>query len=216
MSVPVKPPRRYHSPQRQQQAQATRQQIVDAAGRLFNRAGYFGTTIEAIAQDAGVAVPTVYVAFGSKRAILAALIDSAIFGADPPDTPVSERGWYAAMSRETDPVRLVRRWAEYLCDVNARVAPVQRVVEGAAASDPNIAQLWDRMKDQRLVGQSAVAQLLAERAALRPDISLSQAADIVFVLSDAHLYDAYVRDRGWSSAQVARWLGDAFCALLLP
>ena len=42
-----------------------------------------------------------------------------------------------------------------------------------------------------------------------------QAADILFVLSDAHLYDAYVRDRGWSPARVAPWLGDAFCSLLL-
>ncbi len=216
MSRPVKPPRRYSSPQRQQQAQATRLQIVDAAGRLFDRDGYFGTTIEAIAQEAGVAVPTVYAAFGSKRAILSALIDTAIFGTDPPGTPVSERSWYSTIAAEPDPKQLLRRWAEYLCDVNARVAPVQRVVQSAASSDPVIGQFWQRMKDQRLVGQSAIAQLLAERTALRAGISVGQAADMLFVLSDAHLYDAYARDRGWSPAQLARWLGDAFCSLLLP
>jgi 2-polyprenyl-6-methoxyphenol hydroxylase-like FAD-dependent oxidoreductase len=42
------------------------------------------------------------------------------------------------------------------------------------------------------------------------------AADVIFALSDAHLYDTYVRDRCWSRAQVAGWLGDAFCQLLLP
>ena len=212
----VKPRRRYHSPHRQQQALATGQQIVDAAARLFRRAGYFGTTVEAIAQAAGVAAPTVYAAFGSKRAILSALIDAAIFGTDPPGTPVSQRTWYRELSPEPDPARLLRRWGEYLCQVNARVAPVQQVVQSAAASDPHIAQLWQRAKQQRLVGQSAIAQLLADRQALRPGVSLSQAADILFVLSDAHVHDAYVLDRGWSPAQVAQWLGEALCALLLP
>jgi TetR/AcrR family transcriptional regulator, regulator of autoinduction and epiphytic fitness len=215
MQTRVKPSRRYHSPQRQQQAQATRLQIVDAAGRLFSRDGYFGTTIEAIAREAGVAVPTVYATFGSKRAILSALIDTAIFGRDAPGTLVSERSWYPTISAEPDPARLLRHWAEYLCEVNARVAPVQRVLQSAASSDPEIAELWQRMKDQRLVGQSAIAQLVAERGELRPGISAGQAADMLFVLSDAHVYDAYVRDRGWTPAQLAHWLGDAFCSLLL-
>ena len=215
MSTPVKPRRRYHSPQRQRQALATRQQIVHAAGTCFGRDGYFGTTIEAIAQEAGVAVPTVYAAFGSKRAILSALIDAAIFGPDPPRTPIQQRSWYPEIASAPDPATLLRRWAEILCEVNARVAPVQRVVHSAAASDPHIAQLWQRLKDQRLIGQSAIAQLLAERQVLRPGLSVGQAADIIFVLSDAYVYDAYVRDRGWSPTQAAQWLGDAFCALLL-
>jgi AcrR family transcriptional regulator len=216
MSVPVKPRRRYHSPQRQQQAQATRRQIVEAARRLFGQHGYFGTTIDAIARAAGVAEPTVYAAFGTKRAILSALIDLAIFGPDPPGTPVSQRSWYAAIATTADPATLLRRWAELLCEVNGRVAPVQRVVQGAAASDPAIARLWQRMKDQRLLGQAAIAQLLAERQALRPGLSASEAADVLFVLSDAHVYDAYVLDRGWAPAQVAEWLGTALCTLVLP
>jgi hypothetical protein len=32
----------------------------------------------------------------------------------------------------------------------------------------------------------------------------------------AHVYDAYVLERGWSATQLARWLGQALCALLLP
>src|SRR5919202_6450587 len=128
MEAAVKPRRRYHSPQRQQQAQATRRQIVEAAGRLFSQHGYFGTTIGAIAHAAGVAEPTVYAAFGSKRAILSALIDAAIFGPDPPRTPVEQRTWYPEVASAPDADRLLRRWAEILCEVNGRVAPVQRVV----------------------------------------------------------------------------------------
>jgi TetR/AcrR family transcriptional regulator, regulator of autoinduction and epiphytic fitness len=216
MTVPVKPRRRYHSPQRQQQADATRRQIVDAAARLFTRDGYFGTTIEAIARQAGVADPTVYAAFGSKRAILSALIDLAIFGTDPPRTPVVQRSWYAEIVGISDARRLLQRWAEILCQVNARVAPVQRVVESASGSDRHIAELWQRLKDQRLLGQSAIAHLLTERQALRDGISEKQATDVLFVLSEAHLFEAYVVDRGWSSMQVADWLGQTLCAALLP
>jgi AcrR family transcriptional regulator len=216
MEASVKPRRRYHSPQRQQQAQATRLQIVEAADRLFRQHGYFGATIEAIAREAGVAGPTVYAAFGSKRAILSALIDAAIFGPDPPRTPINQRSWYAEIAALPDPAALLRRWAEILCEVNGRVAPVQRVVLSAAASDAHIGQLWQRLKDQRLVGQSAMAQLLADRQALRPGVGVSQAADVLFALSDAHVYDSYVLDRCWSPAQLAQWLGDALCALLLP
>jgi TetR/AcrR family transcriptional regulator, regulator of autoinduction and epiphytic fitness len=216
MSASVKPARRgYHSPQRKQQAQGTRQQIVDAASRLFSRDGYFGTTIEAIAQDAGVAVPTVYAVFGGKRAILSAMIDSAIFGTDPPGTPVNERSWYPGLSAEPDAARLLRRWAEYLCEVNSRVAPVQRVVQSAAASDPEIAEFWQRMKHQRLVGQSAVAELLEQRGALRSNISIERAADVLFVLSDAYLHDSFMVDRSWTSAELAQWLAEAFCSHLL-
>ena len=78
-----------------------------------------------------------------------------------------------------------------------------------------MAELWQRLKDQRFDGQSAAAHLLAERQVLRTGLSETEAADILFVLSDADVFAAYVQDRGWSPAQVAQWLGNTFCALLL-
>jgi len=63
--------RAYNSSRRKEQALQTRRQIVEAARSLFIARGYAGATIEAIAQEAGVAPETVYAAFGNKRAILA-------------------------------------------------------------------------------------------------------------------------------------------------
>src|SRR6266568_2113124 len=60
---------------RRPKAQATRRRILDAARGLFVARGYVATTIEAIAAEAGVAVPTVYLAFGTKRALLVELLD---------------------------------------------------------------------------------------------------------------------------------------------
>ena len=50
----------------------TRARVVTAARRLFKARGHATTTIHAIAEEAGVAVPRVYDASGSKREILEA------------------------------------------------------------------------------------------------------------------------------------------------
>ena len=64
---------KYHSERRQEQAEATRQAILDAARALFIERGYAGTTVADIAAAARVAVPTVYVSVGPKPAILGEL-----------------------------------------------------------------------------------------------------------------------------------------------
>ncbi len=60
---------------RQEQAAATRERIAEAARRLFGSAGYGSTSMEAIAAEAGVAVRTVYAAFGTKREILSLICE---------------------------------------------------------------------------------------------------------------------------------------------
>src|SRR4030065_1779120 len=64
------------STHRQRQAQATRDMIGTAAQALFLEQGYICTTIDAIAERAGVATSTVYAIFGSKRGILRAIRDT--------------------------------------------------------------------------------------------------------------------------------------------
>ena len=64
---------KYHSARRQEQAEATRKAILDAARDLFIERSYARTTIADIATAAHVAVPTVYVSVGTKPAILGEL-----------------------------------------------------------------------------------------------------------------------------------------------
>jgi TetR/AcrR family transcriptional regulator of autoinduction and epiphytic fitness len=66
---------RYHSARRRQQAEETRRAILDSAGRLFVERGYAGTSVEAIAREAGVAVQTVYASVGGKQSVLRAIND---------------------------------------------------------------------------------------------------------------------------------------------
>ena len=71
--------RKYSSPIRERQSNQTRTNILDATQRLFLERGYAKTTVEAIAQEAGVAKQTVYAVFRSKNGIVAELLDRAVF-----------------------------------------------------------------------------------------------------------------------------------------
>lgn len=68
------PRRSYRSPLREKRAAEIRTRIVAAARDLFARRGFAATTVAMIAQHAKVAQPTVYATFGTKAAIIGAII----------------------------------------------------------------------------------------------------------------------------------------------
>src|SRR5215470_8578132 len=78
-SEPREGKRSYHSQVRQRQAEETRQRILAAARALFERRGYATTTLEAIAELAEVSPKTIAGVFGSKRALLAEVINPDAF-----------------------------------------------------------------------------------------------------------------------------------------
>src|SRR5260370_11383331 len=135
--VPVPPAASSTRAPRRPRAQATRRRIRDAARRLLVERGYVATTIEAIAGEASVAVPTVYLAFGTKRALLAELLDIACVGEEEP-VAVLERPWGDELRHEPHPHGPLRRSVRRGRDINARVAPLWEVARNAADADPDI------------------------------------------------------------------------------
>ena len=71
--------RPYRSPMRQRQAKETRQRILAAARALLTTQGYVGMTMEAIAEAAEVSPKTVAAVVGSKREILAEIVNPDAF-----------------------------------------------------------------------------------------------------------------------------------------
>lgn len=61
---------------RSESAALTRRELLEAAERRFYRDGYHGTTLEAIAEDAGYSKGAVYSAFDSKADLFLALADA--------------------------------------------------------------------------------------------------------------------------------------------
>ena len=114
MTEPVK--RRYDNSRRQAQVAATRLKVIEAAERLFTEHGYPATTIEAIAEAADTPLPTLYRLFGSKRALLAAVLDTA-FGGDDQPMAFGDRPAVRAAHAEPDPAKMVDTFARIVAEV---------------------------------------------------------------------------------------------------
>ena len=214
---PVPPPPAATSARtpRRPKAQATRRRIRDAARRLFVERGYVATTIEAIAGEAGVAVPTVYLAFGTKRALLAELLDIACVGDEEP-VAVLERRWVDEVRHDPDPQGQLRRWVRAVGDIDARVAPLWEVARNAASADPDIAAQVHHYETLILQADRDFVTMLAASGGLRDGLDPQRAADIVFGLLSHELYRLLVIEQGWAPADWEQWVADTLAAQLLP
>ena len=217
MTEDVKPRRRYNATRRQAQAAQTRQDILDAANRLFVEGGYAGTTLAAIARAAGVVVETIYRAYGSMAELFQAVVQAAVAGgADRARVPVEQRPAIAAVIAETDPHRQLELYAATQPGIHARAGPLLRVLIGAAATDPELAELWTQIEKERLSGMGRFARLLADRGVLRPGLSAEEARDLLWTLNSLAVHDLLVRQRGWSPERYRDWLAAALARELLP
>lgn len=207
MKTPVKRRRAYDSPRRREQAQATRRVVIDAARALFVERGYVATTMDAIAGRATVSPETVYAVFGTKRALLSELVDVSIAG-DENAAPILKQGWVQEMRDDPDPRRRLAILVRNGLAILERRAPVDEVVRGAAAADPDIAALWQRGKAQRYAGQRELLRVVVGKADLRAGIDLETAADVLFAIGSPEIYRLLVVDRGWSGSRFERWYGE--------
>jgi AcrR family transcriptional regulator len=217
MSENVKPRRRYDSRRRQTQAAQTRRDILAAAHDAFVERGYTGATLAGIAQAAGVVVETVYRAFGSKAALFKAVVEAAVAGgAARAEVAPDERRAIQAVIAEADPRRQLDLYAATQPGIHARMGPLLRVLAVVAAADPELAEVSRQMEDQRLAGMGRFAQLLADRGALRPGLSVDEARDLLWTLNSHAVHDLLVVQLGWSPERYRDWLADTLARALLP
>lgn len=190
---------------RTEQARATRRRIIECARQLFLQQGYAATTLDQIAAQAGVAVQTVYFHFGNKRTVLKEVMDVLAVGDDAP-IPVLERPWVQQVRYEPDARRALGIWVRNGRIIFGRVAPMLSIVRDAAGADPEMAEQWRTNQDQRYLAHRTLAEILAAKKALRPGLTVQNAADIIFTLDSPEVYLLLTVERGWSPAQWQRWL----------
>jgi len=214
MAEPVKRTRRYESPRRRAQAEATRAQILESAGTLFERQAYAATTMAAVAADAGVALKTVYVAFETKSGLLRALWHLRLRG-DQEELAVQDRDWHHAVLDEPDAVRKLRATARNSRVVKERVVALFDVIRGAATADPEVAGLWSRIEAEFHGVQRAIVESIAAKRALRRGLDVDRAADVLWTLNHPDVWRLLVRERGWTPEEWERWFGDTAISQLL-
>ena len=188
---------------RRQRSRRTRTRIVESAARLFVDRGYVATTIEAVADLAGVAAQTVYYVFGTKRNLLGAVLDASIAG-DVEPVAVLERPWVDTLEAEQDPAAAVRHLVEATAAIVARTSPIYEVVR-RASSDPEVGALLDDNRRRRRADQRRLIEIFWSAGHLRPELDVDTAADVVYALLNEEVFQLLTGDCEWSIERFQHW-----------
>jgi AcrR family transcriptional regulator len=199
---------------RAEQVRASRQRILAAARDLFLRRGYYGTTIDAVAQRARVSPQTVYNVVGGKAALLKSVYDVAIAGDDEP-VPMNDRPVFRAIAAAPDARSCLALYARSRRELFGRAGRLVRVVfvEGPGR-DPDLRAFVEKIESERAAGTAGMAHHIATRFGLRPGLTEAEAADVLWALTSPELVDRFTRRRGWTLDRYERWLAQTMADAL--
>jgi AcrR family transcriptional regulator len=214
MSETVKP-RPYDGTSRRAQSEQTRRRILDAARTLILERGYRATTIAEIARRAEVHIDTVYQLVGRKPVVLRELIEQAISGTDRA-VAARDRDYVAAIRAEPDARRKLSIYAQAICTIHGRLAPLLTALRDASSTEPEAKQVWQEISERRAANMLEFAEDLERAGGLRTGVGVAEAADVVWATNSAELYLLLTAERGWSPERYRDWLAETWIRLLLP
>jgi AcrR family transcriptional regulator len=163
------------------QRQETYDKIVSAALDLFVSRGYEGTTVDAIAEAAGVTKGAIYFHFATKDDVLLALLDLVESNfVDPMDRRVrragpSAREKFVAFAHQQSELGIGRTKLAILA-----IKTSSDYAEGDARFAPRIRQIYRRLYD--IVED--IVELGKARQEFRTDVSTRQLASFVIATHD--------------------------------
>lgn len=200
--------RPYHSRTRQRQAEETRRRILAATRELFASRGYTGTTMEAIAEIAEVSPKTVSAVFGSKRAILAEVVNPDAF------SPHVQR-LLDELRATPEPSRRIALVAQITRQAYEPLVLELELLRTAHAVAPELADLARDIEMRRRQNQSRLVAYLNEHRMLRQGLPLEEATDVLWTLTSYDLYRMLVVERGWPPERYETWLAHLLTQHLL-
>ena len=190
--------------------------MIDAARRLFEKNGYAGTTLAAIASEADVVVETIYRSFDGKAGLLEEVIQAAVAGgSDRAQVAVTERPVIRAVREEPDARKKIALHCATQPGIHARSGSLLHALREAAAADPNLQQVHERLEQQRLAGMNQYAQDLIATGQTRQDLNQNDLRDTLWTLTSIDVYDRLVIQRGWKPDEYVEWLTDTITRVVL-
>jgi len=172
--------------------------------------GYNGTTVAAVADDAGVSPDTIYLSVGGKRGLLEGVME--ITG--PHDTLADDEMWWDTVARLPSASQRLDKMVEYSCRILSRTRPIHAIIRGAADKEPFAADLGRRLLQERLTNQTErIRRYLAEH--LRPGLSVNEAGERYCALTSPELYHLLTIELTWTPQQHQTWLTQLLHAELL-
>lgn len=188
--------RKYTQQARAAAAEETRRRILDAMRDRLRAAPSEALSIERVAQEAGVARSTVYLVFGSKAGLFEAL------GQDLLERTGFHRIVEAvALPDARDAVRESLRAA---VGVYAAERDVSRTIYSMWSLEPeSVRGAFEVVERGRAEGQRRLAERLAEQGHLHPEVTVDDAADILWVITSFETFDQLYTGRGLSEEETA-------------
>lgn len=198
--------------------EATRRRLLVAADRVFRERGYAASPVTLIASEAGVSLQTLYLAWGSKRALLRAATDAAAVDAALPLEPEQWRERVLSeltrdAGQDPDAAAYFHAVARLFVDVATRTAPYWRMHRDGAAADPEIAAAWTDLTMQRRETMRLIASE-ASRYRLRQDLTADDVADTIWGLASPELYDTFTLHAGYDDDRFRSWLARSLIGAL--
>jgi AcrR family transcriptional regulator len=191
--------RRYEQRLRAEAAEETRHRILNAVYDRLREAPTQPVSLDQVARAARVARSTVYLIFGSR----AGLFDSVA-------RDLLERGGFERVVTAVthpDARENLRRGIHASTEVFAVDRDVRRVLFSMATVDPDaVAGAVQRGEERRADGMAYLARRLADQGYLRPDVSVDDAANTLWLITSFDAFDLLYTGRGLPVDEVARLL----------
>jgi AcrR family transcriptional regulator len=195
---------------RQRQAEATRREISEAAHDLFLEFGYVGTTMDDIAEAAGVARGTIYNLFKSKGAVLVAALHNRVVES----LDEARRMDHEHPIDQNDAEAVIDRFVELNRRVATHALPIVAVAYEASVLDGDVAKMLEMQEDLRFDMQTEVRDL-ADKGLLRTDLSVDFLQRGFWILASPRVVITATRS-GWNLDDYSTWLRETLRGLLLP
>jgi len=199
--------RPYSGGLRQEQAQMTRQRILEAARRLLVRGSYSSVTMEEIAREAGVAHQTLYAVFGTKLRLAQAVVDA---------------GWphVPELLELVDDAKGLTEpevWLRTMAALHRRIfEPCADLIRFMRESgDPDLFAYHLRIERGRYENLKGLGAVLERNGRLRPSLSADEAVAVAWTMLGPDYYVQLVFERGWTPDRYEEWVAQALADLFL-
>jgi AcrR family transcriptional regulator len=189
-------------------AAQTRRDILVAARRLFAERGYAATSVVEIAQEAGVAVQTIYSRLGSKGGVVLALLDLLDEESGLPETTAGLLDVREPRRVLRIGIRAFRGFPEHCGDVLDALTAAATVEPDAAAA---VAEAFRRHRD----GCRLVIDLIAELDGLRAGLTRERAVALLAATTFLESWNTLVHRQHLSWDEAEELLTDSLARALL-
>jgi AcrR family transcriptional regulator len=192
------PKRSYQQKARAEAAAETRRRIIDVTREQLARAPLENVGLPEIAAAAGVARSTVYTIFGSREGLMVAVAEDLL-----------DRGGFARIGmalRGPDVVQAFETSIDVAMEMYSQEHAVSQALLSLSAVDRDASSAAARLNSGRRGGMQKLAERMRDQGVLRDDVTVDEAADILWIITSFETFEQLYRGRGLTPKQVGERL----------